>query len=100
MNKIIIHFHQKYSNRIEVNGDTTLNTLFYADDQILLQRALYTSNNTTEQFWIRMSSLKSTVMVFKQHVPIRSKLVTGNTTGTWKYTYTHGMKNIHTKNTI
>jgi len=50
MNKIIIHFHQKYSNRIEVNGDTTLNTLFYADDQILLQRALYTSNNTTEQF--------------------------------------------------
>jgi hypothetical protein len=55
--KLFFYWHQIYSNGIEMNDGTILNTVLFADDQVLLLdsedgllRALYTFHNTTEQF--------------------------------------------------
>jgi hypothetical protein len=60
--------------------------LLFAEDQVLFpdpdddfQRALYTLHNTAEQFVIKMSLLKSTVMAFKGRVPVASKIVIDDT---------------------
>jgi len=59
-----IHWNQIYSNGIEINDDTILNTLLFTDYQVLLsdsddlQRALYTLHNTTKHFWNENISTK------------------------------------------
>jgi hypothetical protein len=40
---------------------------------------LYAFHNTTEQFGMEISPVKSNVMAFKGQVPIRSKVVLGDT---------------------
>jgi hypothetical protein len=44
-----------------------------------LQRALYTLNNTTNLFRIKISPLNSKVMAYERYVPMRNKTVTENT---------------------
>jgi hypothetical protein len=75
MNEMIIYCHQIYSSGIEVNGDTIINTVLYADDQ----RALYILHNTTKQFGMKIALLKSKVVAFKGQVPVKSKTVIDNT---------------------
>jgi hypothetical protein len=55
-----------YINGTEINYDTVLNVLLFADDQVLLpdiednlQTALYTLHNTKKQFRMKISPLKS-----------------------------------------
>jgi hypothetical protein len=45
----------------------------------VVYRALYTLQNTTKQFGMKISPLKFKVMAFKEQVPITSKTVTDNT---------------------
>jgi hypothetical protein len=48
--------------------------------------------NTTEQFGMKISTLKSKGMAFKGDVPIRSKIFNGQCyTGTSKYGYVFGI---------
>jgi hypothetical protein len=68
-----------------MNDDTVLNTLLFADHQVLLsdsdddfQTALCTLHNSKEQFGMEISSLKSKAMTFKSQVLIRSKTVIDN----------------------
>jgi hypothetical protein len=54
LNNDFIHWNQTYSNGIEINDYTILNTLLFADEQVLLsdsegelQRALHTYTLST-----------------------------------------------------
>jgi hypothetical protein len=46
---------------------------------MIYREQLYTLHNTTRQFGMKISSLKSKVMEFKGKVPNRSEIVTDNT---------------------
>jgi len=59
-NELIIHWNQVYSGAIEINDNTVLNTLLFADDRMLLshseddlQRGLCTIHNSRNQFQIK-----------------------------------------------
>jgi len=46
MNEIIMHLNQMYSNEIQINDDTILNTIWFVDDQVLLLH----SEDGTQQY--------------------------------------------------
>jgi hypothetical protein len=80
---MIIRWNQIYSYGTEINDKTILKTLLCASDQVLssdseydLQRASHILHNTTEQFGLKISSLKSEILTFERQVVMIRKTVT------------------------
>jgi hypothetical protein len=48
------------------------------DSEDDVQRALHTLYSTTKQYRMKISGIKSKVMTFKGQIPIRNKVVMGN----------------------
>ncbi|KAJ4427887.1 hypothetical protein ANN_23895 [Periplaneta americana] len=71
INEIILKWNQIYTSGIKITSALTLNTLLYADDQVIisnsednLQRGLYTLNEILKDFGMEISAQKSKVMAF------------------------------------
>jgi hypothetical protein len=85
MNEIIIQWNKIYNKGIRIQNNTKLNTLLYADDQIIisnsednLQRGVYMLNNILKDFKMKISCSKSKTMAFLGQQPVRSKIVIEN----------------------
>lgn len=85
INEIILKWNQIYTSGIKITSALTLNTLLYADDQVIisnsednLQRGLYTLNKILKDFGMEISAQKSKVMAFLGQDPVRSKIIHNN----------------------
>jgi hypothetical protein len=85
MNEIIKQWNEKYITGIKMSNDTKLNTILFADDQVViansddnLQRGLHALHQTVQAFGMKISHQKTKIMAFKGTEPIRSKIVIDN----------------------
>jgi hypothetical protein len=85
INEIIKQWNEKYSTGIKMSNDTKLNTILFADDQVViansednLQRVFHALHQTVRTFGVKISHQKTKIMAFKGTEPIRSKIVIDN----------------------
>jgi hypothetical protein len=85
MNKVIIQWNKIYNEEIIIQNNTKLNTLLYANDQIIisnsednLQRGVHMLNNILKDFEIKIPCGKSKTTAFLGQQPVRSKIVIQN----------------------
>jgi hypothetical protein len=93
--------NEKYTTRIKISNDTNLNTILFADDEVViansednLQRALHALHQTVQTLGVKISHQKSKIMAFKGTEPIRSKIVIDNMTLEQVNTFTYLGRNI------
>jgi hypothetical protein len=97
-----------------MSNDTKLNTILFADDQVViansednLQRGLHALYQTVQTFGTKISYQKTKIMAFKGTEPIRSKIVIDNVISEQVNTFTYlgcnisyqEEKDTHSKNT-
>jgi hypothetical protein len=78
---VIIHWKQIYSNGNVISNHTILKSLLTVGGQVLfsyseagLQKAFCTLHNSTKQFGMNMSALKSKVLAFNDRLQSEVKL--------------------------
>jgi hypothetical protein len=81
INEVIKDWNQIYTKGINVQNSTKLNTILFADDQVIiansednLQRGVFTLNNTLNRFGTTVSCKKSKVMAFIGQEPVCCKI--------------------------
>jgi hypothetical protein len=81
INEVIKGWNQIYTKGINVQNTTKLNTVLFADDQVIvgssennIQRGVFTLNNTLNTFGMTISCKKSKVMAFIGQEPVRCKI--------------------------
>jgi hypothetical protein len=72
MNEIIKQYNEKYTTGIKMSNDTKLNTILFADDQVViansednLQRGLHALHQTVQAFGMKISHQKTEIMAFR-----------------------------------
>jgi hypothetical protein len=85
VNEIFKQWNEKYTTGIKISNDTKLNTILFAEDQVViansednLQRGLHALHETVQSFGMKNSHQKTKIMAFKGTEPIRSKIVIDN----------------------
>ena len=85
INEIICCWNKKYPLGITISGNTKLNTLLFADDQIIisnsednLQKAVFALQKVAQEYGMQISLQKTKVMAFRGVDPVRSKIVLDN----------------------
>lgn len=86
MNHILYIWRQSHHAGIQINRNTVLDTLMFADDQVIiaktedaLQRAIYNLQIIASDFNMEISKEKTKVMAFSGENPIPSKIMINNT---------------------
>jgi hypothetical protein len=101
MNKIIQKWKVTRHGNIPINRNININTMFFADDQVLLakseedlQYSVRNLNKIASEFSMEINAEKTRVMAFREMEPIRSKICINNKTLkqqntliTWDTTY-------------
>ena len=85
INALIRHWRLTIHGNIQLSTNSTLDTLLYADDQVLLantedelQYSVHHLNVIAQNFNMEISTVKTKVMAFQGKMPIRSKICIGN----------------------
>jgi hypothetical protein len=85
MNEIIVKWNQIYTKGIAFSTTTKINTLLFADDQVIiadlednLQRGVFTVQNIAKKLGMEISPEKSETMAFLAQDQVRCKIIVDN----------------------
>jgi hypothetical protein len=85
MNKIIQKWKATRHGNIPINRNVNVDTVLFADDQVLLakseddlQYSVHNLNKRASEFFMQINAEKTRVMAFRGMEPIRSKICINN----------------------
>jgi len=78
MNEMLVKWNHIYTNGITLSPSTKINTLLFADDQVLVVNSGDNFQSIANNFGMEISLEKSELMTFLGHDPERCKIVVDN----------------------